>query len=134
MRVRALMEIDATQSPVEHMNRQVRYGCKRYNFCITVPRGTLKSSTRNLKLLTAARGRAVHPQLAGLAGNEAFIASLASKMMVKLGCSRSLCVVDGLLNNMMSSDDLELCNFAAPLYSEPHCVLDTPLYLSLKAH
>ena len=62
------------------------------------------------------------------------MASLAPQMMVTPGCLRSLCaVVDGLLNSLMSSDDLELCSFAAPLCSEPHCVLDAPLYLSLKA-
>jgi hypothetical protein len=60
--------------------------------------------------------------------------SLAPQMMVKPGCLRSLCAVDGLLNNQMSSfDNLELCSFAAPLCSEPHCVLNALLYLSLKA-
>ena len=126
-------EITATQPPVEPVNRQVQYGCKKYNFCIIVPRGTLKSGTRTLKLFDRRRGRAVHAQPAGPAGNEASMTSLAPQMMVKPRCSRSLCAVDGLLNNLMSSDDLELCSFTASLCSEPHCVLDAPLYLSLKA-
>jgi hypothetical protein len=46
---------------------------------------------------------------------------------------RSLCAVDGLLKNPMSSNDLDLCTFAAPLCSEPYCVLDALLYLFLKA-
>ena len=50
-----LTEIDATQSPVEPVNRRVQYGCKKYNFCIIVPRGTLKSGTRNLKLFDRRR-------------------------------------------------------------------------------
>ena len=98
-----------------------------------VPRGTLKSGTRNLKSFDHRRGRAVHVQLAGPAGNKALMTSPAPQMMVKPCCLRSLCAVDDLLNNSMSSDDLELCSFATPLCLEPHCVLDAPLCLSLKA-
>ena len=75
----------------------------------------------------------MHAQPASPAGNEAFMTSLAPQTMTKPGCLRSLCAVDGLLNSPMSSDNMELCNFAAPLCSEPHSVLDAPLYLSLKA-
>jgi hypothetical protein len=41
------------------VNRQVQYGCKKYNFCIIVPRDTLKSCTctRNLKLFDRRRAR-----------------------------------------------------------------------------
>jgi hypothetical protein len=130
---RRVTEIDAAQSPVEPVNRQVvQHGCNKYNFCIIVPRGTLKSGTRNLKLFDRRHGRVVHAQPTGPAGNKALMTSLAPQMMVKLGCLRSLCAVDGLLNNSMSSDDLERCSVAAPLCLEPHCVLDAPLYLSLK--
>ena len=120
-------ESGGTAASVEPVNRQVQYGCKKYNFCIIVPRGTLKSGTRTLKLFDRHRGRAVHAQPAGPAGNKASMASLIPQMMVKPVCLRALYAVDDLLNSPMSSDDLELCS--STLLGAPLCSRRTTISL-----
>ena len=115
--------------------RQQQYGCKKYNFCIIVLRGTLKSGTRDKIIIKNFNGRrrcamkfACCVLLSDRAITETFKTPLVPQMLVRPGCLRTSCAVKGLLINLTSSSELELASFVALPCSERNCVFDTPRF------